>query len=131
GCQSPRLAWQVSSSCAALSLHRRDKGVSADASSSRQGPARLLSGADCVRRRVPEADGAGNPPTSWRAIVVNRMQDLLSVYSSGDSSSENQRESSIEDQVRSCKLRIEIEGWSLTTTYSDYALSLADARARR
>jgi site-specific DNA recombinase len=56
-------------------------------------------------------------------------------------SSENQRESSIEDQVRSCKLRIESEGWSLTTTYSDYALSgathlrpgyqqlLADARA--
>jgi site-specific DNA recombinase len=56
-------------------------------------------------------------------------------------SSENQRDASIEDQVRSCKARIEAEGWSMVSTYSDYALSgathlrpgyqqlLADARA--
>ncbi len=58
-------------------------------------------------------------------------------------SSELQREASIEDQVRQCTTRIEREGWSLATTYSDYAQSgashlrpgyqqlLADARAGR
>ena len=56
-------------------------------------------------------------------------------------SSELQRAASIEDQVRLCKARIESEGWSLVTTYSDYAVSgatqlrpgyqqlLADARS--
>jgi len=38
-------------------------------------------------------------------------------------SSENQREASIEDQVRSCKARIEAEGWALVNTYADYAQS--------
>ncbi len=38
-------------------------------------------------------------------------------------SSENQREASIEDQVRTCKSRIEAEGWALLTTYTDYAQS--------
>jgi DNA invertase Pin-like site-specific DNA recombinase len=38
-------------------------------------------------------------------------------------SSENQREASIEDQVRICKARIEAEGWVLTATYTDYAQS--------
>ena len=38
-------------------------------------------------------------------------------------SSENQREASIEDQVRTCKSRIETEGWVLVTTYADYAQS--------
>ena len=38
-------------------------------------------------------------------------------------SSENQREASIEDQVRTCKARIETEGWNLAATYTDYAQS--------
>ena len=38
-------------------------------------------------------------------------------------SSENQREASIEDQVRTCKARIEAEGWNLVATYTDYAQS--------
>src|SRR5215471_12376437 len=38
-------------------------------------------------------------------------------------STELQREASIEDQVRLCKARIDAEGWSLGTTYSDYAQS--------
>jgi site-specific DNA recombinase len=38
-------------------------------------------------------------------------------------SSEHQREASIEDQVRTCKARIEAEGWTLIATYSDYAQS--------
>jgi len=38
-------------------------------------------------------------------------------------SSENQREASIEDQVRLCKARLKREGWSLTATYSDRAVS--------
>src|SRR5687767_5589621 len=38
-------------------------------------------------------------------------------------SSENQREASIEDQVRLCKIRIKREGWALTATYSDRAVS--------
>jgi site-specific DNA recombinase len=38
-------------------------------------------------------------------------------------SSENQREASIEDQVRTCKSRIETEGWAFVTTYADYAQS--------
>ena len=56
-------------------------------------------------------------------------------------SSENQREASIEDQVRQCKARIKAEGWRFTSVYSDRAMSgatalrsgyqtmLADARA--
>ena len=56
-------------------------------------------------------------------------------------SSEHQREASIEDQVRTCKARIEAEGWTLVATYTDYAESgashlrpgyqklLADARS--
>ena len=38
-------------------------------------------------------------------------------------STELQREASIEDQVRACQERIEKEGWSLTATYTDHALS--------
>jgi hypothetical protein len=38
-------------------------------------------------------------------------------------SSEHQCEASIEDQVRTCKARIEAEGWTLIATYSDYAQS--------
>jgi len=38
-------------------------------------------------------------------------------------SSENQREASIEDQIRLCKVRINREGWELTATYSDRAAS--------
>ncbi len=58
-------------------------------------------------------------------------------------SSENQREASIEDQVRLCRERIEREGWAVVATYSDAAMSgasrlrpgyqklLEDARAGR
>jgi site-specific DNA recombinase len=38
-------------------------------------------------------------------------------------SSENQREASIEDQVRLCTAKIEAEGWLLTRTYADHAQS--------
>ncbi|MFX4221512.1 MAG: recombinase family protein [Thalassobaculum sp.] len=38
-------------------------------------------------------------------------------------SSDNQRDASIEDQVRLCALRIEREGWSLAGDFSDRALS--------
>ena len=38
-------------------------------------------------------------------------------------SSDNQSEASIEDQVRLCRRRIEAEGWTLTRTYSDSAVS--------
>ncbi len=38
-------------------------------------------------------------------------------------SSNNQRDASIEDQVRQCKSRIEKESWTLTQIYSDAAIS--------
>ena len=38
-------------------------------------------------------------------------------------SSDNQREASIEDQVRICRERIEREGWTLTEIYSDASIS--------
>src|SRR5437762_1023929 len=38
-------------------------------------------------------------------------------------SSDLQREASITDQVRSCKARIDKEGWALVTTYTDHAIS--------
>jgi len=38
-------------------------------------------------------------------------------------SSENQREASIEDQIRICKVRVNREGWKLATSYSDSAIS--------
>ena len=38
-------------------------------------------------------------------------------------SSDNQSDSSIEDQVRQCRRRIEQEGWSLSEVYSDAAIS--------
>jgi DNA invertase Pin-like site-specific DNA recombinase len=38
-------------------------------------------------------------------------------------STDQQRDASIEDQVRLCKARIESEGWSLTATYTDAAIS--------
>ena len=38
-------------------------------------------------------------------------------------SSDNQRDASIEDQVRQCRARIEQEGWQLEAVYSDHAIS--------
>ncbi len=38
-------------------------------------------------------------------------------------SSANQRDASIEDQLRLCKRRIESEGWSLVDVYTDAAIS--------
>ena len=38
-------------------------------------------------------------------------------------STDLQRDASIEDQVRACKDRIDKEGWALTTTYTDHAVS--------
>ena len=46
-------------------------------------------------------------------------------------SSENQREASIEDQVRLCTAKIEAEGWLLTRTYADHAQSGASRLRRR
>ena len=38
-------------------------------------------------------------------------------------SSENQRDASIEDQIRSCRKRIEDEGWTYLHAYTDHAMS--------
>ena len=38
-------------------------------------------------------------------------------------SSENQREASIEDQIRNCEKRVTQEGWSVTHRYQDKAIS--------
>lgn len=38
-------------------------------------------------------------------------------------SSENQRDASIEDQVRICRARAEREGWLISGTFTDFALS--------
>lgn len=38
-------------------------------------------------------------------------------------SSENQRDASIEDQVRICRARADREGWVITETFTDYAIS--------
>lgn len=38
-------------------------------------------------------------------------------------STDRQREASIEDQVRLCRERAEREGWTVTTVYSDHAVS--------
>jgi len=58
-------------------------------------------------------------------------------------SSDNQRDASIEDQVRQCRARIDQEGWLAGEVYSDHAISgattlrpgyqkmLEDARAGR
>src|SRR5262245_19426280 len=58
-------------------------------------------------------------------------------------SSENQRDASIEDQIRQCRARIEREGWQIAEIYCDHAISgattlrpgyqnmIADARAGR
>ena len=46
-------------------------------------------------------------------------------------SSENQREASIEDQVRVCRARAEREGWSVGDVYADYALSGATTNRPR
>jgi site-specific DNA recombinase len=42
-------------------------------------------------------------------------------------STDNQREASIEDQVRICRARAEREGWSVVDVYADYAISGAAA----
>ncbi len=47
-------------------------------------------------------------------------------------SSENQREASIEDQIRTCKARIEAEGWNLVaTTPTTRSGAVISARAIR
>lgn len=58
-------------------------------------------------------------------------------------STDNQREASIDDQVRICRARAERDGWSVGEIYADYAISgaaagrprfqqlVADARAGR
>ena len=38
-------------------------------------------------------------------------------------SSDNQRDASIEDQVRECRARLEHEGWELANVYSDHGIS--------
>ncbi len=45
-------------------------------------------------------------------------------------SSDNQRDASIEDQVRLCCQRIEREGWQLINTYTDRAVSGATVLRR-
>ena len=46
-------------------------------------------------------------------------------------SSDNQRDASIEDQVRQCRARIEQEQWQLGEVYSDHAISGATTSAAR
>ena len=38
-------------------------------------------------------------------------------------SSDLQSACSIEDQVRLCRARVEVEGWALVATYTDHAIS--------
>ena len=38
-------------------------------------------------------------------------------------SSNNQRDASIDDQVRQCRKRLDNEGWRQTEVYSDHAIS--------
>lgn len=38
-------------------------------------------------------------------------------------STDLQRDTSIDDQVRSCKARIDKDGWALVATYTDHAIS--------
>ena len=38
-------------------------------------------------------------------------------------SSNNQREASIEDQIRICRAHIEQQGWEYLTAYTDHAIS--------
>ncbi|MEO3475910.1 recombinase family protein [Roseomonas sp. CAU 1739] len=42
-------------------------------------------------------------------------------------SSENQRDASIEDQVRICRARAEREGWQVVGAFTDHAVSGATA----
>src|SRR5215472_17602764 len=79
--------------------------------------------------RAADRDPPGDRRHSMRAAIYARY------------STENQREASIEDQVRLCTTRSAAEGWSVVGTYTDHALSganhlrpgyqqlLADARA--
>ena len=46
-------------------------------------------------------------------------------------SSDNQREASIEDQVRTCRARAEREHWDILDVYADYAISGATANRPR
>ncbi len=55
-------------------------------------------------------------PAAPRALVYAR-------YSSG-----NQRDASIEDQLRVCRARAEREGWVMAEVYADAAISGAAAR---
>lgn len=43
-------------------------------------------------------------------------------------SSENQKEASIDDQVRTCRARADREGWIVSDIYTDYAVSGASTR---
>ena len=42
-------------------------------------------------------------------------------------SSDMQRDSSIDDQLRNCRRRVEVEGWTVTHVYADRAISGSDA----
>ena len=42
-------------------------------------------------------------------------------------SSDQQREASIEDQVRACRVRADREGWQVVVVHTDYAVSGATA----
>jgi DNA invertase Pin-like site-specific DNA recombinase len=46
-------------------------------------------------------------------------------------SSDNQRDASIDDQIRVCRARAEREGWQVVEVYADYAISGATAARPR
>ena len=43
-------------------------------------------------------------------------------------SSDQQRQTSIEDQFRNCRQRVDAEGWKVTATFADEAITGADSR---
>src|SRR4029078_4542736 len=97
--------------------------------------ATLQSGQDDRRR----AGLPGGPPI--RSALRMKSMTWAAIYARY--SSENQRDASIEDQVRQCRARIDQEGWQIGEVYSDHAISgattlrpgyqkmLEDARAGR
>jgi site-specific DNA recombinase len=55
--------------------------------------------------------------------MIKESQKIMRVAVYARYSSENQREASIEDQIRICKERIAAEGWNLVYVFQDRALS--------
>ena len=56
-----------------------------------------------------------------------RYESRVRIAQYGRYSSDNQRAASIEDQLRNCERRAGSEGWAISLTFSDEAMSGADS----